>query len=70
MSYLFAVVRDELGADEPSVPLAVFETIEDAFAWGSERFQGRSFRLRRVMVDSAAVVQAIRTADLGGRAQG
>jgi hypothetical protein len=70
MSYLFAVVRDELGADEPSVPLAVFETIEDAFAWGSERFQGKSFRLRRVSVDSPVVDQAIRNRAQAARAHG
>jgi hypothetical protein len=70
MSYLFAVVRDELGADEPSVPLAVFETIEDAFAWGSERFQGKAFRLRRVSVDSPLVDQAIRRREQAARAQG
>ena len=50
LSCCFAIVPDESPAGEAARPLAMFESLEDAMEWGSQRYAGGAFRIRYLQV--------------------
>ena len=50
MSCCFAIIPDECPAGEAARPLAMFESLEDAMEWGSQRYAGGAFRIRYLQV--------------------
>jgi hypothetical protein len=54
MSGCFAIFPDQSPDDGNATPLALFEYLDEAIAWGSKRYAGGAFRIRFVPYDAVA----------------
>jgi hypothetical protein len=62
MSGCFAIFPDESPVDGVATPLALFEYLDEAIAWGTKRYAGRAFRIRFVPYEAFADLMVSRQA--------
>jgi hypothetical protein len=61
VSGCFAILPDISPSEGTDRPLALFENLEDALAWGAKRYSGGAFRVRYMQLAAGDALPATGT---------